>query len=122
MNREETIKKWTERNIAEVKTENPEGWYINFFNNLDTHLPWGFMARHTRLYDRPCKKGGMNQTLGDFFRDCESAVYEAGLTPEQVIEARRESAINQTDTLWELITPVYIILREKGYSHRDLWT
>ena len=122
MDREKTIREWTERNIAEAKATNPESWYMNFFNNFDVHLPEGFKARQTRLYDRPCKKGGKDQTLGDFFRDCESAVYEAGLTPEKVIEARRESAINQTDTLWELITPVYIILRERGYSHKDLWT
>lgn len=120
---EETIEQETARKIAEAKAANPDLWYVYFFNNFPGFLPGGTMHEWTDLHSKITNRGGRPQIFRNFLRECESAVYEAGTTPEDIKKAREEHVKNRSSTsLWNIITPVYVALRKKGYSHDDLWT
>ncbi|MDO8655786.1 MAG: hypothetical protein Q7K45_00980, partial [Nanoarchaeota archaeon] len=62
-----------------------------------------------------------NQTGYEFQEECKAAVVEAGLTPTQIIEARRKYDQEQDYSFFEMVIPVYIILRKRGYiDYKDL--
>jgi len=102
---------------------------IYFFNNLDGNLPGGFRTgyplRVLKSQYRCVSKRKRGQTVVEFQEECRTAVIEAGLTPEQIIEARRRFNEEQangsygegTDNFFELLKKVYIILRKRGYKH-----
>jgi hypothetical protein len=94
-------------------------------------------------------KKRLNQTYADFFKEIDSSIYETGNTPSEIENYTKEikeitekvnkmniaqnfkESLDQfkilqekrkkiTQNLFEKAHPIYLNLREKGYTHYDL--
>lgn len=100
---------------------------VHFLNNFhfnfsphDRELFKGDLnkRKYTGEFQTPKKSGN---TMGEFYAECDAAVKEAGLKKEEVEKLIREAGLARNNAkLNEAIFPVYLKLREKGYSHYDL--
>ena len=91
-----------------------------FFNNFHLNLPEGGRERNHKDYlDDPRFNKAGGQTLRQFYDDVSRVVEGFGLgypirdiQPAKKLDVRRK--------LFELAFPVYVKLREMGYTHKDL--
>ena len=125
----ENIEVEIEREIQEYKREYRDRWYNNFFNNFDGNLPGGYrtffdseiLGKKLYLDEKQVSERRRNQTVYEFQEECRTAVIEAGLTPEQIIEARERYNKYDDISFFDMLLPVYIILRKRGYiDYKDL--
>jgi len=106
--------------IERAKGKYGDEWGYKFFNNFGGNLPGGYRPqsyspdmldrRETNLQASERRRG---QTTREFFGECASAVTEAGFTPDEIKEARGSMG----DPFFEMLIPIYTIMRRRGYNH-----
>jgi hypothetical protein len=125
----ESVRETVEREIAEHRQKHGDKWGCIFFNNFRGNLPGGYRTRmpaeilgeRLHLNEEQASERRRNQTGYEFQEECKSAAIEAGLTPEQIIEAQERYSSQRDLSFFDMLVPVYIILRERGYVHyKDL--
>lgn len=110
---------------------------VNFFNNLEGKLPGGYWVRVVGAKPKSVIPGGgsyskaVGLTVGQFIEEFVSAVKEAGYTTEAVIESRRSSESarfldKRDDEAYQdflnIQRDIYLIMRLRGFSHKELVT
>lgn len=123
----EGIEEKIKQEIKFLKDKHGKGWGMYFFNNFDLKLPGGLfysfepeiLNRRSFLNRDDASEIRKNQTTYEFLSECEKSIVEEGLTFEQIIEFRKEKNENENkeSDFFEMLIPVYINLRKKGYNH-----
>jgi len=126
----QNLKEIIDTEVKECKDAVGDNWYIPFYNNFDGLLPGGFRrdevyAKMHKFRDNDSKF--REQTLGEFYQVVDGIIEEIGMTSEQIIESRRrarepDNPSERDLSFWDKILPIYIKLRETGYSKYDLTT
>ncbi len=134
-----------EREIGEWKKRNKEDDWHGFLNNFWCNLPdpaysegcryamlvqeLGWMDKLNKDVIDPKSDSHqsqlyLNRTPRQFFQDVELAIQESGISKSELERLQR---LNHEDfmgrhiyKLYDLVLPIYKILREKGYNHHDL--
>ncbi len=123
------LKVQIEKEIAEAKQLwGEELGKIRYLNNFDCNLPGGFYREcfeptsRAYLYDYGSGKSSIRreQSVHEFWDTIDSVVAELEIEKEEIIEARKRFGHIRDLGIVDLILPIYIQLRELGYSHRDL--
>ena len=83
------------------------------------HTPRDDLSRYSLRY--------LDRTYAEFIADIDQAVLDAGLDQDKIaaaIQVWYGSGGKESDceTFYNLLFPVYLILRQQGYSHGDLWS
>jgi len=135
MNMREQIEKEIEDSIANEKwyTEARYGsdWKrkaraCGYFNNFYGNLPGGYRRNYENILDLPNEEGHRKgQTLREFFQEIDTTITESRTNPSIVEELQtrlKESgdSLNAFDSVLEVAFPVYVRMREKGYTKFDL--
>ncbi len=117
------------KEIEPYKTKYGERWGSFFFNNFDTNLPGGYrtgfepniLDNKPRDDDKPYSKRRRGQTSSEFLEECRTAVLEAAIPLERIIDARTRYQKESDRSFFDLLLPVYTILRARGYiRYKDL--
>lgn len=139
----EKIKEQILAEIAEFKREFPDQPLSDYFNNFGNNLP-NEEAENKGLYralmqpnfditfEEYAKKRGAdlsehsetyrNQTPRQFFETVDLALKESGISMEEYNRIRQlvKADHKYWENFYELVTPVYIKLRQMGYNEADL--
>lgn len=113
-----SIKEIVEQEIKDAKQEHGKDWGHDFFNNFWGNLPFGWRRRSPNLglrsTDPRDSERYRSMNLGEFFQDIDSTISELGLDLDMIQRLDQE---HKWEELWNCLSPLYIRLREKGYSH-----
>lgn len=107
----ENIEITIEREIQEYKKEYRDRWGCEFFNNFDGNLPGGHRSfldpevLDEKLYlgEEQASERRRGQTGYEFQEECRTAVIEAGLTSEVIIEARKKFKRGGDNSFFEML-------------------
>lgn len=127
-----------QREIANYKKKDGRDWYLNFDHfwmnlpaededdpniihhrnmaKLTGRLDLTYAEKPEHANTSPLK---LSQTRKEFFSTIDSAIVEEGI---DIDEVRRWKNEKTTEELYELVTPVFINLRVRGYTEEDLVT
>lgn|GEM_PF-52854 len=92
-------------------------------NNFHGYLPGGYKRRfdddimNEVFPDSQASKKFSKMTLAEVIRDIDRTIIELGLDPMEII---RLIGWEKQVSMYKYILPIYIRMREKGYSHLDL--
>ena len=119
----DSIEEGVRAEVERFKSIYGDDWGSYFFNNFHGNLPGGYRTvpnppdfLNRRLYENNPRASERikPQTVGEFQRECSSAVEESGIRPEDITAARRSG---RNKELFEMLLPIYLILRRRGYNH-----
>jgi len=121
-----------EKNVEKHKeldrTQFAQTSVISFFNNFHFKLP-DFKGFETAMApDFAQKREVYKQMFKEKFqikKDAKNAIIESGLNPQKVKDLTERLQNDRTGEnyiqLLDYTFPVYITLRMKGYTHKELW-
>ena len=123
------LKEIIEAEVRTYKDEMGSEWYVPFYNNFDGLLPGGYKRDevYAQMYGFRSKDSKFRQqTLGEFYEVVDKIIEELGMTPEEIVESRKkarepDNPSERDLSFWDKILPIYIKLREMGYSESDLY-
>ena len=123
------------KEIEQYKGKYGKKWGMHYFNNFDNHLVegrWRILPKDATDKDREIQKAFMlmpvvgnpgssdrmmGLTYGKFYKEVDSIVAGLGINEIGIIEKRNRLKLNDDWSLFDLLIPVYIKLRERGYNH-----
>lgn len=124
------------KEIAQYKIEYGQKWGMHFFDNFDNYLVGGMMRpvsddedvnaaleyfNATKHYDSDNSDKRNSLTNNQFYEEIDFVCRELGID-EKIIIKKRKRIFEQNDwSLFDMIVPLYIKLRERGYTQKDLW-
>ena len=131
-----TMVSLTEQVLAEIEEARegaPPSWSSTpleargeciYFNNFSSYLPFGIRRKQAEFLeglDSP-KYAVAGKTLRQFYRDIDQAIQEEGIDIGQIerLQQRVIGDIKAKGELLRLVIPVFIRLRQMGYSYEDL--
>lgn len=125
------IAKQTKECLAKYPDMTEDEAFCLYFNNFNFNLPFG--GRRNVLSEKclDSKEGNhKGNTFRQFYQDVDKAIAQAGISleklkilPKQIVQLSGvddDLSMAKRRELMELILPVYVILREQGYTHYDL--
>lgn len=98
--------------------------YCIFFNNFHLSLPYGGrkeLLEQSGDLDIPKVDGG-KRTIRELYSDMDEIIEERGLDLNRfkVLQQEARKDIHKRRELLELAFPVYVMLRELGYTRKEL--
>lgn len=122
-----------EEKVADIKTQfkeaereggSSQAWEV--FNNFFTNLPGGGRRNFPDdILEKSYESSHLGKSGKEFFADIDAIIKELDISVEEIerlqTEYNRKGSWDLLRDLFILTIPVYVKLREKGYTHHDLW-
>ena len=116
------LEKEIREEIEQYREKHGKYWGMEYFNNFDINLPGSLIRKPGfDLNSKPWKDDGevsfklREQSLEEFLETIDKVIENIKIEPQDIIEGRKYRFEN--DKFFDLITPIYIRLRELGYNH-----
>ncbi|SRR5258706_9805343 len=118
------IKLWKDQNGGKLT--------MGFFNNFEGNLPGGYRTEvseeilKTKFKNDRASELLRSKTFGEFYKDCADVCDELGINEKDILKVsfewqeskwRTREQIVAEQNFVNLLLPIYVRLRQKGYKH-----
>jgi hypothetical protein len=119
----ETLEQQIEREILEHKQKHGNLWVMTYWNNFDQKLPRGFFrglgSVLSEKFPEECYSDKKNNLTGyEFIEEFDKAIKESKIAEAEILEKRKKYGLSEE--YFNFLKPIYLILRKKGYTRKDL--